>query len=48
MKLSLTKREARVTLDVLLTIQAYTYEEMAEHFGWAAADVDAWSTALTA
>jgi len=45
MKIDLTKRELKVTADVMLTISAYTYEELQQQFGWTAADVDAWSSA---
>lgn len=45
--LKFTDRECRVVLDVLITISAYTRQELSEHFDWTSRDVSAWSTALS-
>lgn len=44
-RIYLSDREARVAADVLQTVSAYTAEELAEHFGWDQADIDAWTSA---
>jgi hypothetical protein len=46
MRLSLTKREIKVTRDVLQRITAYTDDEMTDFLGWDDEDKASWSDAL--